>query len=411
MHDIYRTLAITLVALCGFAACGAAADHEPPPVVTTTVATDHEREDEKADRPLHWTVKADDLQMWMYTTLQPDWAEEGTTWRLRGEVNVEIETFRAYDERGRAFAAHMTGPRTFAVDFGPDRIVDVIAGARIYFDFFPRDAAPAIFHGTTRFAPRFTRWAGTRRLYVYRAINPVYSGNQLRFRGRATARRGHELVGAFTDDDAGPAITEEKPRKYRLDWSPHRLLLAADPPDDPVYFDVTDGAEAFYRKQAGIDLRVIQIGLTTGAPFEEWPPLRCEDEVRTCLQELGERHDTEACGYANEVEACFGVTDAPVGANEELFRRDLADEIVRWYDRHAADLRVRGARSKDAALAALESAPIRRMSTLEHGESFAFDLEAFDVFYVADPVFPDSERVWYGVYEPSGIVHRIYAVN
>lgn len=411
-HRSKHRLALFLTAACSLLACGARDTPPPPPAeVTATVETDEERPDTKADRPRHWTVKADELQMWLHVALEPKWERNETTWLLRGEVNEELATIRVYDAGGRRFDAEVKRGREFVVELSGDEALDVVSGERLYFDFFPVDAPVPIFHGTARYAPRYTRWGGSTRLYVYRAINAVQVGNQLRFRSRATAQRGHELLRIFTDDDLAPLVVEEKPRKYRFDWSPRALLLAADPPTEPVYFEIADTGDTVHRKEAGIDLRLIQIGLSTGAPFDAWPPLNCEQDVLDCLLALEDDFDTETCGYANQVEACWGTPREPLGADEHRFRADLAEEIERWYEGDHREGRTSGARTRDAALRKLAQSDVHQLDPAQNRHSFAYDLEYFDVFWVADPVFRDSPRVWYGVYEPSGILHTIFAVN
>lgn len=403
---------LVLVGLLALAACGSTLEPPPDDDALVTETLDVERLEERADRAPEWKVRAPRMTMWVESTLKPEYSRGELYWVMKGRVSKDLSGFRAYTADGYAFSGHLASRRTFRVVLNTDESERVLAGERIYFDFFtPRGEHP-LYHGMARFAPRFGHWSGPSGLFVLRSVNPVVVGDQVRFRGRATAKRGYELELVYTDDEQGPTMRGESDRAWRFDWSPRSVLLVADnAEDDPVRFRFYDGAERRLEKTAQLELRLVQIGLTIDPPFQAWPRQTCAEEVRACLAEL-EHGDTEECGYANEVQACLGSGVAvPDGATPERFVDDLKVEIERWYEAHERDASAFDAPPLDEVLDNVDVDNVRVLDDLEAEEFFEWDPEYFRIFYHPDPVFPGSDRLWYGVYEPSGELRSIYDVN
>ncbi len=358
-----------------------------------------------------WKVKFETDEMWIDTRLEPRFEHGETFWVASGEFGASLGGVRGYGADGQPFHTVRLDDRRFEVVMNTEDVLRVISGGRIFLDFVTADFR--MLHGSIVFAPRFARWDGTPRIFVYRAINPVYVGSELRFRGRAKVDDGHELEVIYTDDDAGPVQHEEEPGKYRFDWTPHALLLAADPPSDPVHFRVHDGADRRVEKTAGIDLRLVTLGLTTKNPLDAWPAPTCTTEMRECLEGLEPTEDTESCGWANQVEACLGEgVYEPDGATPDRFIEDLREALRDWYGAHEDEVRARGGRTLESALEALETDDVGEVDNVEDGEHPGdYDPEYYDIFYHSDPVYRDSARIWYGAYEPSGRLEAIWAVN
>jgi hypothetical protein len=134
--------------------------------------------------------------------------------------------------------------------------------------------------------------------------------------------------------------------------------------------------------------------------------------MRRCLQGLDPVEDTEDCGYADQVDACFGegVFD-PEGATPDAFIEDLERAIRDWYHEHQDEVRARGGRSLDSALDRLDPDRVGQVSSEEDDENWEYDPQYYQIFYHVDPVFRDSARIWFGAYEPSGRLEALWAVN
>lgn len=399
---LHLVLLISIV-MAAFA-CGDATTEE---LVSSTLQTD--MTDDRADSPGNWKVKTDGMTMWVDTVLEPVVQAKQTSWIMRGRVSKTLTGFRAYTDDGHHFAAELTSDRKFQVVLNQHEALDVIGGKRVYFDFFAKAGVHPMYHGMVNFAARFGSYAGSSAVFVYRAVNPIIVAGELRFRGRASTRSGFALDLVYTDDDANPALHADEPNQYHFDWSPEALHLAADPPEDPVWFRGSDTATTPVEKTASIELRLVRMGLGTDHPFDAWPPDRCEPEVKTCLQAL-ELADTESCGWANQVRPCLDRVELRGGADATRFAADLKTAITSWYDTHAADVRARHGRTLEAALDRID---VDRVGRVDDGEVhlLGYDPAYFEAFFHPDPVFEDSARVWYGIYDRGGSLVHIEAVN
>lgn len=392
--------------MCLLVACGSADEGESEAMVSSTLDTDVD--DARADAPGTWQVKTPGLTMWVGTVLEPHPVKGDTRWTLRGRVSKTMTGFRAYTASGSAFAGQMVSARKFEVVLTSSEVLDIVAGERVYFDFFAKRGADPMYHGMVQFAARFNNWAGTSSIYVYRAVNPVIVGDNVKFRGRASTRSGFELDVVYTDDDADPALFDDAPNKYHFDWTPAALHLAADPPEDPVRFRGSDAAQTPVEKSASLEFRLVQMGLGTKSPVAAWPPPRCEPQVRQCLRDL-ETGDTEACGWANEVRPCREAVALPLAADAARFTADLREAIRIWYADHEDDVRALNGRTLDAALRAVDEERVGQLDAAEVDE-LSYDPAHFDAFFHADPVFRGSDRVWYGVYDHGGTLIWIEAI-
>ena len=403
---------LVLVVLVSLAACGSAVEpEEPDEDLPTTDLVQLDPLDDRADRRAQWRTRVEGLTMWIDTTLQPESDGANTRWLLRGRVSKSLAAFRAYTPQGQPLATDIPSARTFEVRFDADQITALLAGTPVLFDFFPARGARGLYSGTASFAPRFADWSGTTKLFVYRSLKPVLVGDQIRFRGRASARDGHELEMIDTDSDRDPALFTDGADKWRFDFSVRGLLHTAEQPGPSVTFRIFDGAERRLEKNAGIELRLVTLGLTLDPVFETWPRTTCRDEVATCLAELDHR-DTEACGWATEVRACLGDGSAlPEGPSPERFVEDLRDEIEAWYESSQRDATEFRAPPLQEALDNVSLDDVHELDDIEDSEYFDYDPNAYKIYWHPDPVFEGSDRVWYGVYFPSGELQSVYVVN
>ncbi len=392
-----------VLALMAVSGCAEAVSEN---LVSSTLETDVA--DERADTIGNWRVQTDGMTMWVDTVLDPVEHDGSTTWMLRGRVSKTMTGFRAYTSTGHAFDSQMVSARRFEVALSEGEVLDVVGGARVYLDFFAQRGATPMYHGAVVFAPRFANWAGSSAIYVYRSVNPVIVGDGLKFRGRASTRAGFELEMVYTADGAA-ALFDDAPNAFHFDWSPRALHLAAAMPTEPVWFRGYDTATTPVEKSARLEFRLVQLGLGTEHPFDAWPPERCDSEVRSCLQTL-ESSDTEACGWAPQVKPCLRTVTLPLRPDASLFARDLKDALRGWYPLHGDDVRALNGRTLQAALDAISPG---RVGTVDREEidALGYDPEHFDVLFHPDPVFRDSDRLWYGTYDHGGTLIGIETVD
>lgn len=386
--------------VCLLAACG---DSDPSTDIQT-VDTDVEV-DGKADGVGTWHARTDGMTMWLSTVLEPTSATDEPRWVVQGRVSKTLTGVRAYTASGHHFDARMVSPRKFTVTLDRDETLDVVSGERVYFDFFAKRGRDPMLHGMARFATRVTDWAGNSGVFVFRAVNPVIVGADLKFRGRASTKSGFELDFVDAEGSADPALFDDGPKKYHFDWTPAGLLAAASPQASPVRFVGQDAASTPIEKTASLQFRLIQMGLGTKAPFEAWPPPRCGAEVRACLDTL-DGADTEDCGWANEVESCGGLVTLPLGADAARFAADLRVEVADWYEIHATDVQMSNGPSLDDVLAAIDVGQVYEVSG-DEVDRLGYHPDHFAVFAHPDPVFSGSGRVWYGVYDHGGTLLHV----
>jgi len=110
------------------------------------------------------------------------------------------------------------------------------------------------------------------------------------------------------------------------------------------------------------------------------------------------------------VRACRGKYDVVNRPTEERFVEDLREAIRRWYEDHEGDVRALGGRTLESALQAITVDRAGRVPSVEVA-AFGYDPARYDVFYHPDPVFPGSDRVWYGTYDGTGRLLAIDPVN
>ena len=147
------------------------------------------------------------------------------------------------------------------------------------------------------------------------------------------------------------------------------------------------------------------MSLQTEIPTEV--TLSCDDEVRGCVEALTSIGDTESCGRASAVLPCLnGLWSLP--ASPSKFAADLMLWLSTWYGDHAADVASSGGRALLEAQAGVHTAAVYEI-TAPGDDPEAHDPAKFIVYAHPDPVWPGSDRVWFGAYDrTSGQLVRIY---
>jgi hypothetical protein len=185
-------------------------------------------------------------------------------------------------------------------------------------------------------------------------------------------------------------------------------MLAADRPEDPIYLDTFDGAETYSRSTATMLIEVDAFGLTDGDPLEEWPALSCAPQTSDCLleRERGER-DTERCGLAPDVDACIGEIVAPAASDPARFAADLRREIWRRYAANDPMTTGPEAQEVDDAVNMVDEALVQYAGPEVEGLE-RFDPAHVDVWRHRDPISSGHEGHWYGAYDYSGTLLKMW---
>lgn len=395
------------------AACGSAAEVEPLP--HDPAAPRGEVLDLTVDTPAdgNWKVRAPAMTLWMSTLLEPTWVVDRTLWRAELRVSKTLDEVQAYLRDGTRLDARRISPRRVELRLTDGQLVRALAGEPVLFDLHARRGEHPVYHAMARFKPAFAAFEGAPQIFVLRWINPVRVGAELRFRGRAVTAEGWQLDGVYNDDDSEPTLRGDSARRWRFDWEPARLLLAASPTEDPVYLSATDGAEGRVQKKGSITMRLVSIGLSLDPHGVAWPPVDCRPEVRACLEglEAGEV-DTEDCGWSNEVDACL--RPAPAPPSNAAMVRDfvvaLRHRLADYYEVHGQGLAYSGGRTLAEAQALVRAERVREVDDLEPGVWSRWDLDRVDVVYHPDTSLPASPGVWYGVFEAGRLI-EIERVN
>jgi hypothetical protein len=260
-------------------------------------------EDGKYDAPdAEVRVRATGMTVWIKPVATPEWRDGGTVWVLRGRASrnlTEVTTFISEDGFARA---QVVSARKFEIILdGGHELNTALSGYRFYANLAAEGGKQ--FGMTFFLAPRFARPSGSSKLYVYSTVRPVQVGQDLVYRGRVKGPAG--TLSAYTDDDSDPTVSERSAGVWNVDFDFSRLALAADPPTDPVYFRLESGGQT-YQKQAGLDVRLTHVGLTTKAPDVVWPTDHaCKPATQACLEALPAGvTDTESCGLYRDVSLC-----------------------------------------------------------------------------------------------------------
>jgi hypothetical protein len=198
--------------------------------------------------------------------------------------------------------------RRFEVALDQQELTSILSGAPLLVRVTPVDAGPddSAFAGVW-LAPSFTDFSGSPKIYLQQPIDPIWVAGQVVYRGRASTSSGYlDLAALDAGDASAPTVAPESTRHWKLDWSYGALTAAADPVSQRLRFESHKGT-ATAVKQAGVAIRVTELGLTRQDPYEVWA-VACEPEVAACLAALpAGTVDAESCGSYRQVQYCGGL--------------------------------------------------------------------------------------------------------
>lgn len=286
-----------------------ATDGEPPSGPTTVFVgedSDGKRDTTQGDRSA--TVQGFTLTMNAHATVGVSGGAQLVT--IKGTASRNLTSVFSYVPDDAFGEAVLTGSRTFVIRLDePHEINTLLSGTPILVSIDTASGTPNHFDAAVTLGARFARFEGTTRIVVDPVIRPIYvndPADPLRYRGRFTTTSTHANPEVTAADAGDPVVTQRGPLETTFDWQFAPFSLAYDPPTDPLTFRATffNAPPAISTKRAGIDLKVVRLGLTTDDPYEAFPAPSCTEAVATCMLADPDAEDFAACGDYRDVRAC-----------------------------------------------------------------------------------------------------------
>ena len=228
---------------------------------------------------------------------------------IKGTASRPLTNVFSYIPDDGFGTATLTGARTFEILLDePYEINTLLSGMPILVLMDTASGTVRHFDAAVTLAPRFARFEGTSRIVVDSTIRPIYANDpvdNLRYRGRFTTTSNHTSPEVTAFDAGDPVVAQRGPRETTFDWQFGPFALAYDPPTDPMTMRGTFvSGTVVATKHAGIDLKVVRLGLTTDDPYEAFPSPQCTAEVASCMLADPDADDFAACGNYREVLPC-----------------------------------------------------------------------------------------------------------
>jgi hypothetical protein len=247
------------------------------------------------------------LTVWVKTVLQPRLVNNEVRWVVQGRANQNLGgvfSFVPDDAYGQAV---MTGPRTFEVSFDSmSELNTILSGLPVLVSVTPQGSTSSVATARVSFAPRFTSFTGSTRVFIGSAVTPVLVNDNLQYRGFARVPAGARLS-ASTLDDATITVTPRPTRgefNVNFDFDNLRASLSETGVGAKRVEFVAAESETVLRNKLGVLVATAtKLQLTTGDAYAVWPPQGCEDRVRRCIGTI-RNGDFSACGSYREVNAC-----------------------------------------------------------------------------------------------------------
>lgn len=247
-----------------------------------------------------------DLRLW----ISPIVRREQRAWHVEGRASVELRSVASWIPDDACGEARLTGSHSFTITLHQREEQSTLAsGMPLFVTLSPlggRRAEAAIWLG-----PRLVDGVGSTRLRWRPEVAPVWVAGDVEYRGQLVAAPGWSLV------PAPPLVARSRGRgdELRPVWTFAELADALSSEASQLSARARRGDEEVSRS-AGVELRVLRLGITRDDPREVWPRV-CELPVLACLEELadraaaGESVDVEECGSYRQVQACGGLGGGP----------------------------------------------------------------------------------------------------
>lgn len=347
--------------------------------------------DERADRIVQWRVRDSDTTFWF----ERGFEIKNRTGTIGGRASRNILSVESKFQFGEPLTAKIVSPRKFVLQLNEEQIVNAAAGNAIVTTVHTSVGRRHVF---TRFSPRLNQFKGDHRIYILTAINAVYVGDKLTFRGRVNTAAGWELTDVRSPQKE--ATLSSQPSLHPFDFDAQSI---AEILSDSVHLTLNahDGARQYITKSANFGLRLIKLGTADLPPSQVWPRQTCHPEVHACLRNY-KGDDFEICGYANQISACWG----PHAID---FSQRLKEEINHLYETNSRLISAQHGRSRKTALARISP---NKVGYVDPSESEDDAVNTDDILvYHPGVIYRRSSILWQGHYDKSGDFQFIEKLN
>lgn len=278
--------------------------------------------DEKADAATELRVRVDGITTWFRPTLTTYMGEGWQVFGLDGRTSRNLSSVFSFVPEDPFGEASAVSARKLHVDLADADVSQLLAGLGLRLQIV---AGTKTVHARLQVGAELGTFAGSSKLWIQRALAPVWVGGQVVYRTEVKApasldtlavRVGERAVagvlaqgaGAFAGSPASGSETDPSrafAREFRVDFAFDDVAAAALP-GGVITFQGRTASGATLTKTASLSVRVASAELTTDKPWEVWPTDSCAPEVAACVRAtpgcgLG---DTATCGGARSVSLC-----------------------------------------------------------------------------------------------------------
>lgn len=351
------------------------------------------------------SAKTEGITLWLSTTARPTERFGQPAWVLEGKTSKNLSSvfsFSSDDELGEAV---QTSARKFEVYVDGPQLDHLLAGYRLLLEMKAATGSVPTYFASIRLSPELGHFSGSSKIFVHESLAPIVVGADVRYRNQVDLAKGYGSLAAVADSGAVPLEIAGSGTHHRVDWTGPALLSVGD-----GQIHLSANASKKVTKNAGVDIAVSSLELTTAMPLETWPDPVCDDPVLACLEALPPAElDRSSCGAAIDVLPCLWALAPKVDAT--MFAVNLAAHLVDWYASHGADVAASGGNTLQQAQALVGAGKVTLLTDPE-ADPDAHDLSKFIVFSHPDIVWPGSDIVWFGAYDKeTGALQSIYDFN
>lgn len=312
---------------------------------TEDATSDHEGEDVaideyvdagKGDGQAQPKVKASGMTLWVDANARVERNNGQLSVVIRGRTSKNIAEVFSWVPDDAFGEALQTSARKFdVVLFGDHEVNTLLSGLPINVDINTSVGTIRNYHARITVAPRFAGFGGDNGLWIDSAVRPVFMRNAeptLAYRSRVHTNEVADALTITTTDHSDPAVTRIDDTTWSFGWTYAQLAPALDPTD--VIEFAAELPDDTLEKHAGIDLRVVDLQLTTLDPEQAWPSAGCDPTVYACiaathpqqsdLGHCGEYRPVQRCVYADacEVEGERPLVLSPIDATPLVAARE-----------------------------------------------------------------------------------------
>jgi hypothetical protein len=316
-----------------------------PVACTEGDATDDDRDDAvsdeyvdsgKGDGQSQPKVKASGMTLWVDANATVERRNGQLAVVIHGRTSKNIAEVFSWVPDDAFGEALQTSARKFdVVLFGDHEVNTLLSGLPINVDINTSVGTIRNYHARITVAPRFARFGGDNGLWIDSGVRPVFMRNAeptLAYRSRVHADEVVEALTVTTTDHSDPAVTRVDDTTWSFGWTYPQLAPVLDPTD--VIEFTAELPDDTIEKHAGIDLRVVDVQLTTLDPYDTGPTPSCDPAVYACiaathpqqsdLGHCGDYRPVQRCVYADacEVQGPQPLALSPIDATSLVAARD-----------------------------------------------------------------------------------------